>query len=133
MSIFTKIVEGEIPCFKVYESSEALAFLDISPVCKGHTLVIPKREVENVFELDKKDYESLMEGVAETARILKEKLGADGINVFSSSGEVAGQTVMHLHFHLLPRFKGDELKTNIHENPVLEIDLKNLYETLFQS
>jgi histidine triad (HIT) family protein len=132
MSIFTKIISGEIPCFKVYESSAALAFLDISPVCKGHTLVIPKREVENIFDLEKEDYEGLMEGIYETAALLKEKLGADGINIFSSSGEAAGQTVMHLHFHLLPRFEGDGLKTNIHENPVLEIDLKALYSGLFK-
>lgn len=131
MSIFRKIIEGEIPSFQVYESSDVLAFLDISPVCEGHTLVIPKKEVENIFELESTEYESLMKGIRETAAILKEKLGADGINIFNSSGEAAGQTVMHLHFHLLPRFEGDNLKTNIHENPVLDIDLDGFYKEKF--
>lgn len=131
MSIFNKIISGELPSYKVYESSDVLAFLDISPVCEGHTLVIPKREVENIFELESSEYESLMKGIRETAVLLKEKLGADGINIFSSSGEAAGQTVMHLHFHLLPRFEGDNLKTNIHENPVLDIDLDGFYKEKF--
>ncbi len=130
MSIFNKIISGELPSYKVYESDDVLAFLDISPVCKGHTLVIPKNEVENIFELESSEYESLMKGIHETAVILKEKLGADGINIFSSSGEAAGQTVMHLHFHLLPRFEGDGLKTNIHDNPVLDQDLEELWKEI---
>lgn len=130
MSIFNKIISGELPSFKVYESKEVLSFLDISPVCKGHTLVIPKKEVKNIFELGNDEQESLMRGIHETALRLKEKLQADGINIFSSSGKAAGQTVMHLHFHLLPRFENDGLKTNIHENPVLELDLKELHQNL---
>lgn len=129
-SIFSKIISGDIPSMKVFESGSALAFLDISPVCKGHTLVIPKKEVENIFELDESEYVGLMEGIKETALILRDKLGADGINIFSSSGSAAGQTVMHLHFHLLPRFDGDGLKTNIHDNPVLELDLMELHKTI---
>lgn len=129
-SIFSKIISGEIPSMKVFESGSALAFLDISPVCKGHTLVIPKKEVKNIFELDESEYLGLMEGIKETALILKDKLGADGINIFSSSGEAAGQTVMHLHFHLLPRFDGDGLKTNIHDNAVLEIDLASIHSQI---
>jgi histidine triad (HIT) family protein len=130
MSIFSKIIAGDIPAWKIYETEKVLSFLDVSPVCKGHTLVIPKKEIKDIFELGSVEYESLMEGIKKTAEILKEKLSADGMNIFSSSGETAGQTVMHLHFHLLPRFKGDGLKTNIHENPVKDIDLGELHKQL---
>lgn len=132
-SIFSKIIAGEIPCHKVYEDENVLAFLDISPVCVGHCLVIPKKEVENIGELDDITAANLMIGIKKTSDILIKSLGAEGINIFNSNGEVAGQTVMHLHFHLLPRYSEDCLKTNIHENPVLDIDLNEVKSRILNS
>lgn len=129
-SVFSKIIAGEIPSMKVYENDHVLAFLDISPVCKGHTLVIPKKEVQHIWDLDDSSATELLKGVRDVSDLLVSNLEADGINVFSSSGEAAGQTVMHLHFHLLPRYKDDGLQTNIHENPVLKIDLEELHNEI---
>lgn len=122
-TVFSKIIAGEIPCYKIYEDESVLAFLDVSPVCVGHCLVIPKKEVEHIGMLDNTTAANLMIGIKNTSDVLVNALGAEGINIFNSNGEVAGQTVMHLHFHLLPRYKHDGLMTNIHENPVLDIDL----------
>ena len=109
--IFCKIVSGEIPSFKIYETSETLALLDINPVAKGHTLVIPKNpHSSNIFDISAHEWSAMMETVRIVAIGLEKSLGADGVNLMMNNREHAGQVVFHPHMHLIPRFKGDGLK-----------------------
>jgi histidine triad (HIT) family protein len=96
-SIFTKIIKGEIPSHKVYEDDKTLAFLDVHPVQPGHTLVIPKIQVEFVWDLDPEDYSALMETVKKVAQRLRETLGKTYIGE-----QVIGVDVPHAHVHLIP-------------------------------
>ena len=109
--IFCQIVSGQIPSSKVYEDEEVLAFLDITQVTKGHTLVIPKKHYRNMLEMDAEAASSLFARVPKIAQQLQEKLGASGVNIINNNEEAAGQTVFHTHIHLLPRFgESDGLK-----------------------
>lgn len=106
--IFCKIVNGEIPAAKVFENEYVLAFLDISQVTKGHTLVIPKVHKENLFELTPDIAKNLFESVPAIANALKEEYKPLGLNLVNNNGEQAGQTVFHFHVHLIPRYgQGD--------------------------
>lgn len=106
--IFCKIVNGEIPSAKVFENDHVLAFLDISQVTKGHTLVIPKIHKENLFELTPEMARNLFEVVPDIANALKTEYKPVGLNTINNNGEQAGQTVFHYHLHLIPRYgKGD--------------------------
>lgn len=96
-SIFTRIVKGEIPSHKVYEDAKTLAFLDISPTQPGHTLVIPKKQVEFVWDLTEEDYQALMAACKKVARRLREVLGVKYVGV-----KVIGEEVPHAHVHLIP-------------------------------
>ena len=109
--IFCQIVSGQIPSSKVYEDEEVLAFLDITQVTKGHTLVIPKHHYRNMLEMDAEAASSLFARVPKIAQQMREKLGASGVNIINNNEEAAGQTVFHTHVHLLPRFdESDGLK-----------------------
>jgi len=108
--IFCKIIKGEIPSSKIYENDKVLAFLDIGPVNKGHTLVIPKKHFTNIFDIDEKVLDEVSRVVRKIAPAVKKAVNADGVNVMSSNGEAAGQVVMHSHIHIIPRFKNDGLK-----------------------
>jgi len=107
--IFCKIVQGEIPSHKVYEDDETFAFLSTGPNNKGHTLVIPKDHIENVYEMDEKHYGPMMSTVKKMAVAVKRGMNADGINVHMNNDGPAGQVVFHAHIHIIPRFKGDGL------------------------
>lgn len=104
--LFCKIIAGDIPNRTVYEDEHALAFLDIAPWHRGHTVVIPKRHVTDVLD-DPTALAEIAPALGATAKLLVERLGADGINLLSNAGEVAGQTVFHLHVHLVPRYDSD--------------------------
>lgn len=106
--IFCKIIKGEIPSAKVYEDEHVYAFLDISQVTKGHTLVIPKIHKENVFDLTPEIAGPLFQAVPKIANAIKAEFQPEGLNLLNNNGEAAGQTVFHYHMHLLPRYgKGD--------------------------
>ena len=108
--IFCRIVKGEIPSAKVYEDDNVYAFLDIAPVNKGHTLVVPKKHSRDLFEMDDRDACKVMEAIKKIAPAVKEGVKADGIIVSQSNGKAAGQVIMHAHFHIIPRFENDGLK-----------------------
>ncbi|MEH7444398.1 HIT family protein [Bacillus sp. JJ1122] len=106
--IFCKIINGEIPSAKVYEDENVLAFLDISQVTKGHTLVIPKVHKENVFTLTDEIAANVFSAVPKVANAIKAAYDPIGLNVLQNNGEAAGQSVFHFHMHLIPRYgKGD--------------------------
>lgn len=100
--LFCRIVAGEIPSRQVYADDSAIAFLDINPLHPGHTLVIPRRHVDDLLA-DPLALTEIAPAISATASLLVDRLGADGLNLLSSAGEVAGQEVMHLHVHLMPR------------------------------
>jgi histidine triad (HIT) family protein len=95
-SVFTKIINGEIPCYKIYEDDKTIAFLDINPETKGHTLVIPKNEVDKIYELPDEDYQALMATVKKLSTHMEKVLGARTL------WKVIGTDVPHAHVHLLP-------------------------------
>lgn len=105
--IFCKIVAGECRCTKVFEDASALAFMDIGPVVKGHTLVIPKQHVDPITDTPAEVLQMLIVLVKRVACAQIAGLQADGINVTQANGRVAGQIVPHLHFHVIPRFEQD--------------------------
>ncbi len=104
--IFCKIIKGEIPSFKIFEDEHAFAFLDINPIEPGHTLVVPKFHARELFFLPPEELAGVMPAIQRTATLLKKKLGCDGLALSQLNGEAAGQTVFHVHFHLIPRYAG---------------------------
>lgn len=109
-SIFEKIIAREVPAEIVYEDEHVIAFLDISPVNRGHTLVVPKTRSENIYTIDANSWKQLMEVVRILAPTVKRAVGADGINIMMNNDAAAGQEVPHTHVHIVPRFAEDGFK-----------------------
>ena len=109
-NIFAKILRGEIPCHKVYEDEHTLAFMDVMPQADGHTLVIPKIPSRNLLDADPKEFGALMASVQKVANAAKQAFGAEGVLIQQFNEPAAGQTVFHLHFHVLPRHEGVPLR-----------------------
>lgn len=109
MSIFEKIIKGDIPAYKVYEDDVVLAFLDISQTTKGHTLVIPKESYVNIFDIPEETLAHLIKVTKRLSLIIKDVFNATGINLINNNGITAGQTVFHYHFHIIPRYEKDDL------------------------
>lgn len=107
--IFCKIAAGEIPSATVYEDENFRAILDLGPAAKGHTLVIPKDHSENLLDVSPETAKKALSVISKTANAVKDAMGCDGINVVQNNGEAAGQTVMHLHFHIIPRYNNDNV------------------------
>ena len=102
--IFCAIAAGEIPSFKVYEDDLVVAYLDINPFTKGHTLVIPKAHSQDLLETPDETLAAIIARVKKVAAHLKAALPCDGFNILQNNGEAAGQTVRHVHFHIVPRY-----------------------------
>lgn len=107
--IFCAIAAGEIPSFKVYEDDVVLAYLDINPFSFGHTLVIPKAHTTGLLDTDEATLAAILARVKKVAAHIKSHLPCDGFNILQNNGAAAGQTVNHLHFHIVPRQNGDTL------------------------
>ncbi len=107
--IFCGIVAGDIPSKKVLETDTCLAFLDIFPANRGHTLVIPKVHVADIFAADAKTFSAVASTAKEVADLVTQKLSSDGVSIFQMNREAGWQTVFHLHMHVIPRWKNDEL------------------------
>ena len=109
--IFCKIVAGEVPCEKVAESEDLIAFLDIAPVADGHTLIIPKQHCTNVLDMPEYLGSPLLQMAQHVGNAVIRGLGADGFNFVANNGKAAGQDVFHAHFHIIPRKEGDGKET----------------------
>jgi histidine triad (HIT) family protein len=110
-NIFAKILRGEAPCVRVFEDDHVFAFMDVFPQSKGHTLVIPKHSTaRNLLEEAPEIIGPLMLGVQRVARAVRAALNPDGIVITQFNGAASGQTVYHLHFHIIPRWEGQPLK-----------------------
>ena len=105
--IFCKIGKGEIPAYKVYEDKKVLAFLDVKPHCKGHTVVIPKEHGVTIFDFKDTELQGLMIAVRKTMNRIQKVLAPDGFNVGWNHNSAAGQVVPHLHIHIMPRYLND--------------------------
>ena len=111
--LFCKISKGEIPSAKIYEDEQVYAFLDLSQVTKGHTLLIPKTHAKNIYEIAPEQAGELFSRVPKIARAIKETYGAIGMNVLNNNEAPADQSVFHLHLHLIPRYgEGDGYSSN---------------------
>jgi histidine triad (HIT) family protein len=108
--IFCKIASKEIPADVIYENEDVLAFLDIRPISKGHSLLIPKKHSADMLSAEAEDLSALINNVKEVAAGIIRATGAAGFNLGVNTGEAAGQVVFHTHFHIIPRFSGDGLK-----------------------
>ena len=112
--VFCAIAAGEIPSFKIYEDEVVLAYLDINPFTEGHTLVIPKAHSEGLLDTDEATLGEVIARVKKVAAHLKATLPCDGFNILQNNGEAAGQTVKHLHFHIVPRYGNEPIAFESH-------------------
>ena len=115
--IFCKIIKGDIPSTTVYEDDDVKAILDVNPAARGHVIVLPKNHAENVFTLPDEDLSKAMIVAKKIATAMKDAFNCDGVNILQNNGEAAGQTVFHLHIHVIPRFEGDKENIRLSWNP----------------
>ena len=107
--VFCGIAAGKIPCMKICENEETLAFMDIAGDVDGHILVIPRKHCTNILDCETGTLDNVMETVRKVSLHLTEKCGYDGVNLLNASGESAGQSVPHFHIHIIPRKQGDHI------------------------
>lgn len=110
--IFCKIVTGEIPATKVFEDNASVAFMDIGPVADGHVLLIPKTHSASLDQMSPQDAACVLGNLPAIARAVKTATACQGLNVLQNNSLVAGQVVMHVHFHIIPRNEGDAFEFN---------------------
>ncbi len=132
-NIFAKILRGEIPSHKIYEDEHTLAFMDVMPQGPGHTLVIPKAPSRNILDADPQTLSRVMPVVQKVAIAAKEAFEADGVTVIQFNEPASGQTIYHLHFHIIPRFDGVPLKRHsgtMEDQGVLAANAQKMREAL---
>jgi histidine triad (HIT) family protein len=120
-NIFAKIIRGEAPSFKVYEDDRTLAFMDVMPQSEGHTLVIPKVAAENFFDLPADDAAYLIQITQKVAVAVKRAIKAPGVMIAQLNGPEAGQTVFHIHMHIIPRWHGADMKLHARQMADFEV------------
>ncbi|ROR03223.1 HIT family protein [Desulfosoma caldarium] len=108
--IFCRIVSGQIPCAKVYEDEHVLAFLDINPLMPGHTLLIPKKHADTLFDMTSEEVAACGAALQKVATAVFKGTDAEGLNILQNNYEISGQEIFHVHFHLMPRKTGDGFK-----------------------
>ena len=111
-NVFARILRGELPCMRLYEDEATLAFLDIMPQTEGHTLVLPKEPAETLLDLSPAAAAATIHTIQKLARAVQAAVGAEGLLISQFNGAAAGQTVPHVHFHILPRWEGVQLKAH---------------------
>lgn len=105
--IFCKIINGDLPSWKVFENETVYAFFDINPLSQYHTLVIPKNHYINIYDVPEKELKAVISAVQKIAKLYQEKIGIEDIRILSNNGSVAGQEVFHLHYHIIPHYRDD--------------------------
>lgn len=115
--LFCKIIKGDVPSYTVFENDDVKAFLDISQVNPGHTLMVPKKHLVNLFDYSEEDAQKYLKYIPEIANAIKKAFpNVTGMNITTNNGEIAGQVVMHSHIHFIPRFEGDGIKIATRNN-----------------
>ena len=130
MCIFCKIINNEIPSYKVYEDDVCLAILDISQVTPGHTLVMPKKHFKNILELDDETASHLFKVTKDLSKKISKLPNVLGLNVLNNCGEKAGQSVEHFHIHIIPRYENDNVILTFPTNQTSEKQFNELLEKL---
>lgn len=128
--LFCKIAAGELESATIFESNEFRVILDKFPSGKGHTLIMPKEHFENVYDIDGETAGKMFALATVVAKSLKKVLNCDGMNILQNNGEVAGQTVMHIHLHLIPRFDGDGIDFHWKTKQFSDDELEALVEEI---
>lgn len=129
--LFCNVISGKIPSYKVYEDENTYAFLDIHPINRGHTLVVPKKHYDNMYSTPLEVFEQVMRTAHFLAPKLKQAVGAGGINIGINNEKPAGQIVFHLHVHIIPRFE-DDGHPNWHGNPYQEGEMQTIKDIVIQ-
>ena len=130
-NIFAKILRGEVPSARVFEDDHVFAFMDVFPQAKGHTLVIPKHsQARNLLEEEPQILSHLVLGVQRVARAVRAAIRPDGLMIMQFNGSPAGQTVFHLHFHIVPRWDGQPMRLHAHGQMADMAELKALAEQI---
>lgn len=127
--IFCKIINGEIPSSKIYEDECCYAFLDINPIAKGHTLLLPKHHSSDFLEVSEEGLKQVMGSLQKVTKAVKEATKAEGIKIEIHLGKAAGQSVLHLHFHIIPRWEGDDL-THWPKKDIPEQEMKAIQDAI---
>ena len=131
--VFCKIVSGELSTHKIYENSDVLVFLDIHPVNKGHSLVIPKKHYDNIYETPEDTLANMITVAKIVSRGLKAGLKAEGVNVTMNNDSMAGQVIFHSHMHVIPRFSGDGFGPWISKGPYASGEAERMRDTITQA
>jgi histidine triad (HIT) family protein len=129
--LFCKIVSGKIPAENIYEDEDTLAFLDIHPINRGHTLVIPKEHYKNMYEIPAEKFTRVMRTAHLLAPKVKQAVGAHGINIGINNDGPAGQLIFHLHVHVIPRFEDDGF-AHWHGNPYQDGEIRSIKEMIIR-
>ena len=132
-NVFAKILLGEMPAHKVYEDDKTLAFMDIMPVAKGHTLVIPKTKASNIFEMDEDYLAAVSKTTKKIAKAIKQSLSPSGVIITQLNGSTAGQTVFHYHMHVIPVYDKAPFQphpSSVEESKTLSLVAKTIKEGL---
>jgi histidine triad (HIT) family protein len=129
-TIFGRILDGEIPCHRVYEDDHVLAFLDVGPLSRGHTLVIPKERVAHLHELSDEAAAGLGRSLPRIALAVMSATGASAYNVLVNTGHEAGQEVMHVHAHIIPRYENTGLQMQWHGGKLDDADAAELVQAM---
>lgn len=130
MCIFCKIINGEIPCYKIYEDDNCMAFLDLSQSNIGHTLVVPKKHFDDILSLDSDIASHLFKITTLITKKISKELGVLNFNILNNCGVIAGQTINHFHIHIIPRFENDNISINLSSNNLSNEELMNLANRL---
>ena len=128
--IFCKIANGEIPSATLYEDEDFRVILDLGPASKGHALILPKEHYKDLCELDDAVAAKVLPLAGKMGRAMKKALHFDGFNLVQNNGEAAGQTVMHFHMHMIPRYKNDNVGLGWHMGELSEADKNEILEKL---
>ena len=128
--IFCKIARNESPAKKVYEDEDIIAFLDINPANKGHTLVASKNHYEDIYSVDEEILKKMISVVKVIAEKIKNALECDGINIMQNNGKHAGQLVNHIHFHIIPRFPDDKVLITYQRMQMTEEEFNEIQKKL---
>lgn len=128
--IFCKIVRGEAPSWKIYENEKVYAFLDINPVSRYHTLVIPKQHYVNIFDVPDEELREVISVVGKLSRHYQQELKVEGLQVINNNGRAGQQDVFHLHFHIVPRKQGDGQNVRWKTFPEWQADFEQMIEQL---
>ena len=130
--IFCKIIGGEIPSRTIYEDEDFKVILDASPASKGHALILPKEHADNLYELPEETAAAVLPVAQRVAETMKEKLQCEGLNLVQNNGELAGQTVMHFHMHMIPRYQNDGQKIQWVPGKPTQEELEQVMQQLTQ-